>query len=151
MSPRKVWPVVVSLLMAWRGTTAQEKKDDPHSRVLVRVEVLNLYDGLPGTGSGTVNAVGARLGKQGSIERDGSGNVVYDRTIEGESQWLPGNAIKINREITENDVKRTETILLEGFEPKTLVLREDSARGTRELLRLIPVFGSDPCLAHSAG
>lgn len=140
MSPRKIWPVVVLLLMTGGATTAQEKEDDPHSRVQVKFEVLTLHDGLPG-GGGTSGLflVGGNLGKQTSMRKDTSGKVVYFRTIDGQSRWLPGNAIEITLEITENDLKRTETILLEGFEPKTLVLREDPAHGRRELLRLIPV------------
>ena len=141
MSPRKIWPVVLLLLTTAGATTAQEEKNDPHGRVQVRLEVLNLYDGLPGGGPTSVSliSVGGRLGKQTTLRKDGSGKTVYARTIEGQSRWLPGNAIEIMLEITENDVKRTETILLEGFEPKALVLRENPARGTRELLRLIPV------------
>jgi hypothetical protein len=142
MSPRNIWPVLVLLLMTGGATTAQEKEDDPHSRVQVKFEVLNLYDGLPGGGwSGGLFSVGGHLGKQTSMRKDSSGKVVYRRTIEGQSRWLPDNAIEITLEITENDVKRTERILLEGFEPKTLVLREDPAHGRRELLRLIPVSG----------
>ena len=139
MNPRKIWPVVALLLMAVGATTAQEK-GDPHSMVQVRVEVLTLHDGLPEGAISSTNLVGRRLGNVGSIERDDSGNVVYDKTIDGKSQWLPGNVIKVTLEITENDLKRTETILLEGFEPQTLVLREDPADGRRELLRVIPVF-----------
>ena len=148
MSPRKSWPVVVLLLMTGGATTAQEKEDDPHGRVKVKLEVLTLYEGLPGGGaSGSLISVGGLLGKETTTRKDSSGKVVYVRTIEGQSRWLPGNAIEITLEITENDIKRTETIL-EGFEPKTLVLREDPAHGRRELLRIIPVAGTDPCLAH---
>jgi hypothetical protein len=128
--------------MAGGATIAQDKEDDPHSRVKVKLEVLTLHDGLPGGGGVSLFSVGGRLGKQTSMRKDSSRKVVYARTIEGQSRWLPDNAIEITLEITENDVKRTETILLEGFEPKTLVLREDPAHGRRELLRLIPVSGS---------
>ena len=143
MSPRKIWPIVVLFLMTGGATVAQEKEDDAHSRVKVKLEMLTLHDGLPGgIGSGDLFSVGGNLGKQTSMRKDSSGKVVYARTIEGQSRWLPDNAIEITLEITENDVKRTERIRLEGFEPKTLMLREDPAHGRRELLRLIPVSGS---------
>lgn len=71
-------------------------------------------------------------------------------TIDGETQWLPGNVIKVMLDITENDVKRTETILLEGFEPQTFVLHEDPADGTREVLRVIPVDTMLEKLYHAA-
>ena len=124
---------------------SQAQEGDPHSivrdnMVQVRVEVLALHDGLPEGGTSSSNLVGRRLGRQ-SIQKDDSGNAVYDMTIDGESQWLPGNVIKVTLEITENDIKRTETLVLEGFEPKTLVLNEDPADDRRELLRVIPVFG----------
>lgn len=142
MNPRKICPIVVLLLMTAGATAAQDKEEDPHSRVQVKLEMLTLHDGLPGGGAlGGLISVGGRLPKQTSMRKDSSGKVVYRRTIEGQSRWLPDNAIEIALEITENDAKRTETIRLEGFEPKTLVLREDPARGTRELLRLIPVSG----------
>lgn len=142
MSPRKIWPVVVLLLMTGSATTAQEKEDDPHSRVQVKLERLTLHGGLPGgPASSSLVSVGSRLPKQTRMVRDSSGKAVYLRTIEGQSRWLPDNAIEITLEITENDVERSERILLEGFEPKTLVLREDPAHGTRDLLRLIPVSG----------
>ena len=142
MSPRKIWPVVVLVLMTGGATTAQEKEDDPHSRVQVKLEGLTLYDGLPGgPASSSLISVGAHLGKQTSMRKDTSGKVVYLRTIEGQSRWVPGNSIEITLEITENDLKRTERVLLEGFEPKTLVLREDPTHSRRELLRLIPVSG----------
>lgn len=141
MSPRKIWPVVVLLLMTGGVTTAQENEGDPHSRVQVKLEVLDLHDALPGAESNSIVAVGGRFGKDTTTEKDKSGKLLYLRTIDGQSRWLPGNAIEITLEITENDVKRTETVLLEGFEPKTLVLREDPAHGRRELLRLIPVSG----------
>lgn len=144
MNPRKIWPVVVLLLMTGGATTAQEKEDDPHGRVKVKLEVLTLYNGLPGGWGGSLFSVGDRLGKQTSMRKDSSGKVVYRRTIEGQSRWLPDNAIEITLETTENDVKRNERILLEGFEPKTLVLREDPTHSTRELLRLIPVFSIEP-------
>lgn len=152
MNPRKIWLAVVLLLMTGGATTAQEKEDDPRSRVQVKLELLTMRDGLPGgAGGGALFSVGSSLGKQMRTVKDSSGKLVYVRTIEGKSRWLPGNAIEITLEITENDAKRTETILLDGFEPKTLVLREDPAHSRRELLRLIPVSGTDPCLAHSAG
>ena len=127
-------------------TASQEKEEeDPHSRVQVKLDLLILHDGLPGgAGGGGSFAVGGNIGKATTARKDSSGKVIV-RTIEGQSRWLPDNAIEITLDITENDVKRTETILLEGFEPKTLVLSEDPAHGRRELLRLIPVFGPNPC------
>ena len=110
--------------------TSQEKKDDSHNGVGVNLEVLTLCNGLPSGGVANAFSVGSGI------------EVVYLRIIEVQSRWRPKNAIEVTLKITEiDDAKRTETILLEGFEPKTLVLHEDPARGTRELLRLMPVFG----------
>lgn len=68
------------------------------------------------------------------------GKLLYLRTIDGRSRWLPDNPIEITLEISENGAKRTETMRLENFEPKTVLLRENRGLGWRELLRLIPVY-----------
>lgn len=115
--------------------------------VQVRIELLSLHDGLPEGATSSSNFVGRRFGRQEDTQKDDSGNVIYDAAISGETQWLPGNVIKVMLDITENDIKRTETILLEGFEPQILVLHEDPAEGTREVLRVIPIF---TLLDHSA-
>ncbi|HEX8882853.1 MAG TPA: hypothetical protein VF749_22580, partial [Candidatus Acidoferrum sp.] len=99
-----------------------------HNGVGVNLELLTLRDGLPKTGIADAFPVGGGI------------DLLFHTHIEGKSRWRPNNAIEVTLKITENDdTKRTETILLEGFEPKTLVLREDPASGRRELLRLIPV------------
>jgi len=57
----------------------------------------------------------------------------------------------VKLDIKENGAKRTETIRLENFEPKTVLLRENRAVGWRELLRLIPVFEPNELPCHVAG
>jgi hypothetical protein len=121
-------------------TTAQEKKSDSHENVLVRLEILDLTNGLPGASSGSIVAVGGSFGKDRTTVRDRQGKLLYMRTIDGQCRWLPGNAIEVTLDITENGVKRSERIRLENFEPKTLLLRENRELGWREVLRLIPVF-----------
>lgn len=129
MNPHRKWIAAIGwIFLAVAVATSQEKEDDSHNGVGVNLEVLTLCDGLPGAGVASAFPVGGGI------------NVIYHRHIEGHSRWLPNNAIEVTLKITEIDnTKRTETILLESFEPKTLVLREDPERGRRDLLRLIPV------------
>ena len=152
MNQQRNWVAALAcLLLAASVTTAQEKKNDSSSasrstvsreNVLVQLQVLNLQDGLPGLSSYNVAAVGTNFGPTVTTEKDASGKLPYSRTINAQSQWLPGNAIEVTLEITENSIKRTETIRLENFAPKTLVLRENPTLGSREILRLIPVIGT---------
>jgi hypothetical protein len=152
MNQRRNWVAALAcLLLAASVTTAQEKKNDSSSvsrstasreNVLVQLQVLNLQDGLPGLFSYNVAAVGTNFGPTVTTEKDASGNLLYSRTINAQSRWLPGNAIEVTLEITENNIKRTETIRLENFAPMTRVLRENPALGSREILRLIPVIGT---------
>ena len=129
MNPHRKWIAAIGcMFLAVAVAASQEKKDDSHSGVGVKLEVLTLCDGLPEHGVANVSSVGDRV------------KVVYLRIIESQSRWLLNNTIEVTLKITEiDDAKRTETILLDGFEPKTLILHEDPARGRRELLRLIPV------------
>lgn len=141
MSPHGNWTVAFAcLFFALSPAATQDKKEDSHKNVQVQLEVLDLYDGLPGTGTKTIGAVGTRFGKETTTEKDKTGKLLYLRAIEGQSRWLPSNVIEIKFEITENSAKRTETVRLENFEPKTIVLREKRELGWREVLRLIPVF-----------
>jgi hypothetical protein len=152
MNPqRNCVAALACLLLAAGVTTAQEKKNDSSSAsrstasresVLVQLQVLDLQDGLPGLFSFNVAAVGANFGPTVTIDKDPSGKLLYSRTINAQSRWLPDNAIEVTLEITENSIKRTETIRLENFSPKTLVLRENPALNSREILRLIPVIGT---------
>lgn len=129
MNPHRKWIAAIGcMFLAVAVATSQQKEDDSHNGVGVNLEVLTLCDGLPKDGITDAFPVG------------GGVNVIDRRHIEGKSRWLPNNAIEVTLKITENDdTKRNETILLEGFEPKTLVLREDPEHGRRDLLRLIPV------------
>ena len=62
--------------------------DDPHGSMQVKLEVLNLYDGLPGgPASSSLISVGHHLGRQTSVRKDSSGKVVYLRTVEGQIRW----------------------------------------------------------------
>jgi hypothetical protein len=131
-------------------TTAQERKDN-RSDVLVQMEILDLQNGLPGTGSKSTSPVGGLFGLDTTREKDPSGKQLYFRTIDGQSRWVEDNGIEITLKINENGTKRTETIHLSNFEPKTLVLRENRALGRRELLRLIPVFEPNQPSSHLAG
>ena len=129
MNPHRKWIAAIGcMFLAVAVAISQEKVDDSHNGVGVNLELLTLCNGLPRNGMATAFLVG------GGIE------VVYLRTIEVQSRWRANNAIEVTLKITEiDDAKRAETILLEGFEPKTLVLHEDPEHGRRELLRLIPV------------
>ena len=122
------------------AASVAKAQGDSHNNVLVRLEVLDIENGLPGAGSSSTAPVGARFGKEKTRESDNSGKVSYRRTIDGQSRWLPDNAIEITLDINENGRKRTKTIRLIHFEPKILVLRENRGLGKREVLRLIPVF-----------
>ena len=137
--PRTWTAALVSFFLATSFATGQEK-DDSQKNVRVKLEALNLYDGLPSAGTNTLAFVGMRFGKDTTTEKDKSGKLLYLRTIDGRSRWLPDNAIEITLEISENGAKRTETMRLENFEPKTVLLRENRELGWREVLRLIPVY-----------
>jgi hypothetical protein len=138
-SQRNRIAVFVCLFLAVSVTMAQD--EDRRSKVFLQVDTLHLYDGLPGGvwGSAMVR-VGGRLDKNTTTEKDESGNVVYLRTLTGQTRWLPDNAIEVTLAISENGAERTETVRLENFEPKTIVLRKDAAMNSVELLRFIPVF-----------
>lgn len=153
MNPQRNWIAVLACaLLTVSVTPAQEKKEDPRKNVLVQLEVLDLNDGLPGARSSSIVVVGGRFGKETTTEKDKSGKLLYLRTIDGQCQWLAGNAIEVTLEIAENGIKRTESIRLENFEPKTLVLRENRALGWREVVRLIPVFEPNQApSSHVAG
>ena len=152
MNAQRNWVAALAgLLLAASVTTAQEKKNDSSSatrstvsreNVLVQLQVINLQDGLPGLCSFNLAAVGTNFGPTVTTEKDASGKLLYSRSINAQSRWLPDNAIEVTLEITENSLKRTETIRLENFAPKTLMLRENPPLGSREILRLIPVIGT---------
>ena len=131
MNPHRKWIAAIGcMFLAVAVATSQEKKDAPHSGVGVKLEVLDLSNGLPEHGVASAFPVGS------------GAQVVYLGIIKAHSRWLSGNAIEVTLEITKYDKgwqTQTETILLDGFEPKIFVMREDPAHGRRELLRLIPV------------
>jgi thiol-disulfide isomerase/thioredoxin len=131
MNLRRKWvAALVYLFLAAAVTTAQGKKANPFKNlVLIQFDVLQLHEGLPVVSGQSVGAVGTDLKV-----------AISPPTIHAKSRWLPDNAIEVTLEITENSIMRTETIRLENFAPKTLVLGEDSALGLRKILRLIPVI-----------
>jgi hypothetical protein len=151
MCPQKNWIAAFAWLFLAVTVTTAQREQDSHGNVVVKMEVLDLNNGLPGAGTNSVAAVGARFGKETTTEKDKSGKLLYLRTIDGQSRWLPDNAIEVKLDIKENGAKRTETIRLENFEPKTVLLRENRAVGWRELLRLIPVFEPNELPCHVAG
>jgi thiol-disulfide isomerase/thioredoxin len=131
MNLRRKWvAALVYLFLAAAVTTAQGKKANPFKNsVLIQFDVLHLQEGLPVVSGQSVGAVGTDLKV-----------AISPPTIHAKSRWLPDNAIEMTLEITENGIMRTETIRLENFAPKTVVLGEDSALGLRKILRLIPVI-----------
>jgi hypothetical protein len=150
MNRQRNWPIaLVCFMFSFGVTTAQERKDN-RSDVLVQMEILDLQNGLPGTGSKSTSPVGGLFGVDTTREKDPSGKQLYFRTIDGRSRWVQNNGIEVTLEIDENGTKRTETVRLNDFEPKTLVLREDRALGRRELLRLIPVWDPKTVLSSTA-
>jgi hypothetical protein len=142
MKQLRNWVAALACLLLAAGVTTAQEKTVSRKNVLVQLQVLNLQDGLPGLSSFSTAAVGTNFGPTVSTEKDKSGKRLYSRTINAQTRWLPDNAIEVTLEITENGIKRTETIRLEDFVPKTLVLREKPALGSREILRLIPVIGT---------
>jgi len=111
-------------------TTAQEQQANSFKNfVRIQFDVIQLHDGLPGASGQSVYAVGTNLQV-----------AMSPPTIVANSRWLQDNAIEVILEITENRTTRTETVRLENFAPKTLVLSENSALGLRKILRLIPVI-----------
>jgi hypothetical protein len=137
------WKSIIALACFLFGvgtTTAQENTRDHRNDIFVQLEILDMHDGLPGAGSKRISPVGGPFGLNTTRETDMSGKQVYFRTIDGRSGWGQSNEIEVTLEINENGEKRTETIWLDNFEPKTLILREDQALGWRELLRVIPVW-----------
>lgn len=122
-------------------SVAMAKEKDRRSEVYLQVDHLHLRDGLPaGPWGGSMVQVGGRLGIDISTKKDKSGRIVYTRTITGKTRWLPDNAIEVTLDINENGVERGETIRLENFEPKAVVLRKEPTRGSVELLRFVPIF-----------
>jgi hypothetical protein len=113
--------------------STRKKDDSQKNSVWVQLELLDLQDGLPGLSSWCIAAVGTNLGVTISTEKD-------FRTVNGQNRWLPDNSIEVTLEINENGIKHSERIRLENFAPKTLVLRENPALGSREVLRLMPVI-----------
>jgi len=121
---------LICLFLAAIVTTAQEKEADSFKNLVrIQFDVLHLQNGLPVLFGQNVASVGTNLKV-----------AIWPPTILAKSRWLPDNAIEVTLEITENSIMRTETIRLENFAPKTLVLGEDSALGLRKILRLIPVI-----------
>lgn len=148
------WNAVIALACFAFGvgdTTAQQRTKVHRDDIFVQLEILDMNDGLPGAGGVSSSAVGGSFGLDSTKEKDRSGKQVYFRTIDGRSRWVESNAIEVTLEINENGKKRTETIRLNNFEPKTLVLRENRTLGWRELLRLIPIFEPNTCFAHPTG
>jgi hypothetical protein len=97
-----------------------------------------------------MSRVGGSFGKDTTREKDPSGKLVYFRTVDGQSHWVERNGIEVTLKINENGTKRTETIQLYNFEPKTLALRENRSLGPRELLRVIPVWDPKPAASRMA-
>lgn len=142
--------IVLTCFLLGMTTTAQERRKDYRGEIFVQLEILDLKDGLPGASSKSTSSVGGPFGLDTTREKDTSGKQVYFRTIDGRSRWVQRNEIEITLEINENGKKRTETIRLNNFEPKTLVLREDRAFGWRELLRAIPIWDPNPGVGQLA-
>jgi thiol-disulfide isomerase/thioredoxin len=131
MNLRRNWAAALAcFFLAAIVTTAQGKKANlSENLVRIQFDVLELHDGLPVTSGQSVYAVGTNLQE-----------ALSPPTIIADSLWLQDNAIEVKLEITENGITRRETVRLENFTPKTLVLSEDSALGLRKILRLIPVI-----------
>jgi hypothetical protein len=145
------WTIALACLMFGLGVTTAQERKDYRNDILVQLEILDITNGLPGDGSKSTCQVGVSFGRDTTTEKDPSGKQIYFRTIDGQSRWVENNEIEVTLKINENGTKRVETIRLENFEPKTLVLRENRALGWRELLRLIPVFGPNESSSHVAG
>ncbi len=141
MNLRVNWvAAVVCLLLAAIVTTAQEEKADSFKNLVrIQFDVLHLRNGLPELFGQSVAAVGTSVKV-----------AVSPPTIHAKSRWLPDNAIEVTVEITENNIMRSETIRLENFGPKTLVLGEDSATGVRKILRLVPVIADQAIQKEAA-
>jgi len=141
MNLRVNWvAAVVCLLLAAMVTTAQEEKADSFKNsVRIQFDVLDLRNGLPVFFGQSVYAVGTSLKV-----------AISPPTIYAKSRWLPDNAIEVTVEITENSIMRSETIRLENFAPKTLVLGEDSAHGVRKILRLVTVIADQDSKKEAA-
>lgn len=147
MNPRCKW-VLIPIVIFFAGSIAraQEEKDSRRNfqiqiekKIHIQVEKFILSQGLPGAWSVRWVPVGHRFGVGTTTAQDKSGTVTYTRTITGESRWLPDNVIEVTLSINENGVNRTETIRLQGFQSKTILLRK-LPRNKREELRLIPEF-----------
>jgi hypothetical protein len=144
------WPIALAFFMFSLGVTTAHERKDNRNDILVQMEILDLQNGLPGEGSKSTCAVGGPFGIDTTREKDPSGKQIYFRTVDGRSRWVTNNGIEVTLKINENGAKRTETVQLNDFEPKTLVLREDRALGRRELLRLIPVWEPQPVPSAAA-
>lgn len=139
MSPQRNWVAVFMCFFLAGVAMAQE--EDRRSETYLQVDHLHLHDGLPEGGWGVAMVrIGGPLGKDLTTEKDMSGQVIYARTMTGQTGWLPGNAIEVTLEINENGVERTESVRLENFESKAIVLRKGPAWNSIELLRFIPIF-----------
>ena len=142
--------IALAYLMFGVGVTTAQKRKDYRNDVFVQLEILDMTNGLPGAASKSTCLVGGAFGRDTRKEKDPSGKQIYVGTIDGQSRWVEDNAIEITLNIDENGTKRTETIHLSNFEPKTLVLRENRALVWRELLRLTPVFEPNQPSSQSA-
>lgn len=145
MSPQRNWVAVcVCFFLAVSVAMAREREEDRRSETYLQVDRVHLHNGLPG-GAWDVGIVrvGGPLAKDRTTEKDKSGQVIYTRTMTGQTRWLPDNAIEVMLEINENGVERTESVRLENFEPKAIVLRKDPSRNSIELLRFIPIFNTN--------
>ncbi len=140
INARRNW-ILIPICLFFAGSVARGQGEKaPHKNFQIQIEKFMLHQGLPGgEWSRTVVPVGRPFGVGRTTEQDKSGKVIYVRTITGQSQWLPDNGIEVTVNIDENGVKRTETVRLQGFQPKTILLRKFS-RNRREELRLIPEF-----------
>ena len=140
LKPRCSW-VVIPIVPFFAGSIAgAQGEKDFHSNAQIQLEKFILHQGLPGGSWGRkLVSVGKPFGGWTTTEQDKSGKLIYVRTIAGQSRWLPDNVIEITLNIDENGVSRTETIRLQDFQTKTILLRK-LPRNRREELRLIPEF-----------
>lgn len=148
INARRNW-ILIPICLFFAGSVARgQGEKDSHKdfqiqaekKVQIQIEEFMLHQGLPGgEWNRRLVSVGRPFGMGRTSEQDRSGKRIYVRTITGQSQWLPDNGIEVTVNIDENGVKRTETIRLQGFQPKTILLRRLS-RNRREELRLVPEF-----------
>lgn len=140
MTPRYNWVVIPIALFFGSGITRAQERRVFSRNVQLQIERFMLHQGLPGgEWDRRLVSVGKSFGAGKTTVQDKSGKVLYVRVITGQSRWLPDNGIEVALNIDENGVKHTETIRLEDFQPKTILLRE-LPRNRREELRLIPEY-----------